>query len=433
MRVVALEQPSLHSINVRNVVKKIKREKMAAFNYTALNTEGREQHGVMEGDSARQIRQKLRDQGLTPIEVMPVSEASQTKVGRFTFQRRQKIRVTDLAMITRQMATLLSAGIPLEEALHGVAEQTEKNKVKGILIGVRAKVLEGHTLAFGLSEFPHAFSPLYRATIAAGEQSGHLDVVLNRLADYTEQQHEMQQKIQQALIYPSIMTVVSTLIVVFLLIYVVPKMISVFSTAHMVLPASTRALIAISHGLHIYGIYMLLGVAAIIFAFFRAMRRLPFKVRVHRILLKLPMLGKTIKSVNTARFARTLGILMAASVPVLEAMRISSDLVTSIPIQEAISEATLKVREGANINRALKQTAYFPAMSLHLIASGEASGSLEAMLERAALNQEREVQGLIENILRLFEPALILIMGSIVLYIVMAVMLPVFSIDQYTG
>lgn len=407
---------------------------MAAFNYTALNPQGREVKGVMEGDSQRQIRQKLREQGLTPLDVVSVTQATETKVGQFSFQRKQRMSITDLAIVTRQMATLLSAGIPLEEALLGVAEQTEKNRVKSILIGVRAKVLEGYTLANGMSEFPHAFSKLYRATVAAGEQSGHLDVVLNRLAEYTEQQYQMHQKVQQALIYPVIMTVVSSLIVVFLLIYVVPKMISVFSSTHMALPASTTALIAISHTLHYYGIYILAGLVILVVGFMQAVKKqIHLRTAVHRLLLKLPLIGKAIRTINTARFARTFGILNAASVPVLEGMRIASELITNIPIREAVDAATLKVREGANISRALRQTGYFPAMSIHLIASGEASGSLEAMLERAANNQERDVQGFIENTLRLFEPALILIMGSIVLYIVMAVMLPIFSLDQYNG
>jgi general secretion pathway protein F len=408
---------------------------MPAFNYTALTAQGRETKGVMEGDSARQIRQKLREQGMVPLEVAPLSQTGVTaKSATFSFSRKLRISVPDLAIATRQLATLISAGIPLEEALLGVAEQSDKDKVKSILIGVRAKVLEGHSLAHGLADFPQAFSPLYRATVAAGEQSGHLDVVLNRLADYTELQHQTQQKVQQALIYPVIMTLVSVLIVVFLLIYVVPKMVSVFSSTHQVLPLSTRTLIAISHTLHLYGLYILIGTVLLIFLFFRTLhRQLAFRLKVHRFLLKMPMIGSSIKTVNTARFSRTFGILNAASVPVLEAMRIASELITNIPIREAVDEATLKVREGSAIHRALKQTGYFPAMSIHLIASGEASGTLENMLERAASNQEREVQGLIDNTLRLFEPALILIMGSIVLYIVMAVMLPIFSLNQYNG
>ena len=406
---------------------------MSAFNYTALSPIGQEIKGVIEGDSARQVRQKLRDQQLIPLEVTEVRKESVSRFGTFTFQRKQRLTTSDLALITRQLATLLSAGIPLEEAVLGVAEQTEKRKVKSILIAVRARILEGHTLAAGLLDFPQAFSPLYRATIAAGESSGHLDKVLMRLADYTEQQHHTKQRVLQALIYPMVMTLVSLAIVVFLMVYVVPSMVTVFIDSHQALPFSTISLIAISNILKNYGLYFL-AILLISIALFRyALKRANFQEFIHNLLLKLPVIGKMIQTINTARFSRTLGILSSSSVAILEAMRISAELITNIPIQKAISNAILQVREGANIHRALKHTHYFPAMSIHLIASGEASGQLEAMLERAANHQEQAMQSLISSTLSLFEPLLILIMGAIVLFIVLAIMLPIFSIDQYMG
>ncbi len=405
---------------------------MAAFNYIALNPKGQEVKGVLEGDSERQIRTQLRAQSMTPLEVKPVKRESSTTEGKFSLQFKAKLTVTDLALITRQMATLLGAGIPLEEVLFGVAEQTEKPKVKSIILGVRAKVLEGYTLADGLGEFPQSFTNLYRSTVAAGEQSGHLDIVLNRLADYTEQQYETKKKVQQAMIYPIIMTIVSIAILVFLMIFVVPKMVGVFTSTHQTLPGSTQFLISISDFIKSYGLYLAGIIVVGIYFFRRSLKRSPeFRAGFHKFILKVPVIGNAIKVVNTARYARTFGILSSAGVPVLEAMRISAELVTNIPMRNALDIATGQVREGTHINRALKQTTYFPPMSIHLIASGESSGKLEDMLERAANNQEREVRGLIDSVLTLFEPILILVMGAIVLFIVLAIMLPIFGMDQY--
>lgn len=411
---------------------------MSTFTYTAINAKGEETRGIVEADSARAARQQLRDQGLNPIDVNSYVDTQRKKdasQGRFSFlQRGIRLTIKELALSTRQMATLLAAGIPLEEVLQAVAEQAEKPKLKNIFLSVRSKVLEGNSLATGLSEFPYAFPSLYRATVGAGEQTGRLDTVLQRLAEYTEKQQHMRQKIQQALIYPTLMTGVSVCIVIFLMIFVVPKMVAVFSSTKQSLPLATTVLLAISHGLKILGPIILLALIGFIIWFRRHMQRHPSaRKRFHLLLFKIPLLGNTIKVINTARFSRTFGILLAAGVPVLEAMKVGSDLVLSMPIQESIETATLKVREGVHINQALKQTGYFPAMSLHLIASGEASGQLEAMLERAANNQDQEVERLIDTVLTLFEPMLILVMGFVVLFIVMAVLLPIFSLNQLGG
>jgi len=299
---------------------------------------------------------------------------------------------------------------------------------------VRSKVLEGHSLASALRDFPNAFSELYCATVAAGEKSGHLDIVLQRLADYTEQQFAMRQKIKNALIYPSLMVFVSICIVGFLLEYVVPKMIAVYSNINQTLPAMTQVLISISEGVKDYGIYILLILIVGIILFSRAVKNnVSFREKFHRALLRIPIIGSAIKTVNTARFSRTFAILSSAGVPVIEGMSISSSLITNIPIRKSVEEATSRIREGANINLALKQTGYFPPMSIHLIASGETSGQLENMLERAANNQDNDITQLIETSLSLFEPAIILLMGAIVLFIVLAVLLPIFQLDQFAG
>ncbi|NNM58580.1 MAG: type II secretion system inner membrane protein GspF [Legionellales bacterium] len=406
---------------------------MTTYSYTALDNKGVQTRGTIEADSLRLARQQLRDQGYIPLDVEIFAENSKNQgksENRFLF-RGPSLTVKELALATRQLATLLAAGIPLEEVLQGVGEQAEKPKVKSILLSVRGKVLEGNSLASGMADFPRVFPALYRATIAAGEQTGRLDTVLVRLADYTERQQEMRQKIQQALIYPALMTSVSVIIVIFLMIFVVPKMVAVFQTSSQVLPLATQILLVISHGMKFIGPAIIIGSLGFAIWFRRFIKKnVDIKRRFHLVLLKIPLLGKTIKAINTARFSRTFGILLAAGVPVLEAMKIGADLATSLPIYEALNTATLRVREGIPIHQALKLTTYFPAMSLHLIASGEASGQLEAMLERAANNQEKDVERLIDTVLTLFEPMLILGMGSVVLFIVMAVLLPVFSLNQ---
>lgn len=404
---------------------------MGAFQYVAINVKGSEQKGVIEAESSKHARQLLRDQGLMPIDVQLPKKISTLKIKTMG---KPAVSVKELALMTRQLATLLAAGLPLEEVLAAVSEQTEKARTKALILAVRSKVLEGHALASSLREFPEAFNHLYCSTVAAGEKSGHLDIVLQRLADYTESQYQMRQKIQHALIYPSVMIFVAIGIVGFLLEFVVPKMVSVYSNIGQALPGMTRFLIAFSHDLKLYGLYVAAAFGLSIFFYKRFMKKNPvFQKKMHHIYLKFPILGNAIKVTNTARFSRTFAILSSAGVPVLDAMTIASKLITHVPIRDAVLTAVNHVREGANIHLALKQTAYFPPMSIHLIASGEASGQLENMLERAANNQDNEITRLIETTLALFEPAIILVMGAIVLFIVLAILLPIFQLDQFTG
>lgn len=408
---------------------------MAAFHYTAINAAGSKQKGIIEADSAKHARQLLREKGLMPLDISTANEkGTKTSSGFLKVPRNQSATTKELALITRQIATLLSAGLPLEEVLSAVAEQTEKSATKGLMLSVRSKVLEGHALASALRDFPHAFSNLYCSTVAAGEKSGHLDIVLQRLADYTEQQYEMRQKVLHALIYPVIMLFVAIGIVGFLLEFVVPKMVAVYSNIGQQLPGMTQVLISISAGIQRFGLYVVLALIIFIILFrYQIKKSLPFREKMHGLALRLPVIGSAIKVVNTARFSRTFAILSSAGVSVLEAMTISSALITNLPIRNAVQEAVKRVREGANINLALKQTTYFPPMSIHLIASGESSGQLENMLERAANNQDNDIARLIETSLALFEPAIILLMGAIVLFIVLAVLLPIFQLDQFNG
>ncbi|EIJ43526.1 general secretion pathway protein F [Beggiatoa alba B18LD] len=399
---------------------------MTAFDYTALDKQGRTRKGVLEGDTPRQIRQQLREQGLTPLSIDTVVQARQQ-------QRRQRgIRVsaTDLALITRQLATLVHSGLAIEETLRAVAEQTEKQRVKSLLLAVRSRVLEGHSLAEGLSDFPQVFPEIYRATVAAGEQSGHLDIVLERLAEYTENRQYMRQKTLMALFYPALLTLVALVVVIGLLAYVVPQVVQVFVNIKQELPLLTRVLIQISDFLREWG-FVLLGILGISIAGMRyALRYERFLLQYHRLLLKLPLISRIERGVNVARFTRTLSILTESGVPVLEALRITSQVVSNRHMRQAVEEVTNKVREGSSLQAALSATGLFPPMTVYLIASGEASGALEKMLERAAITQERELETLIGVLLALFEPLLILAMGAIVLVIVLAILLPIFELNQ---
>ncbi len=409
---------------------------MAAFNYTAVDQNGKRTKGIFEADSARQVRQKLRDQKLVPLDVVMVEGKQKANKNTQKIKKRfrsLRMKTADLMLVTRQLATLLGAGIPLDETLAGVAEQAEKNNVKSILLGVRAKVLEGQSLAASMDAFPQAFPTLYRTTVASGERSGQLDLVLEKLAVYTEKKQHIRNKVQQALIYPSMMTLVSISVVVFLLIYVVPKIVHVFAQTQQTLPLSTTILINASQFILHDGWYLLLSIIALAFGCYRLLKNQAIHARWDGFLMRMPILGRAIKTVNAARFGRTLGILNAASVPVLEALQVSASLIKPLPMKLAVEQAIAKVREGAHIHLALKETRFFAPMFIHLVASGEASGQLEAMLEKAADHLEGEVETLIQNTLTLFEPIMILLMGAIVLYIVLAIMLPIFAMDNLSA
>ena len=401
---------------------------MGAFEYTALDTAGRQHKGVIEGDTARHVRGLLRERSLLPVTVTEMAEREAKRQGGFNLLRR--VSASDLALLTRQLATLVRAGLPLEEALLAVSQQSEKPRVQSILIGVRARVMEGHTLAAGLGDFPAVFPEIYRATVAAGEQSGHLDGVLERLADYTESREQTRQKVLGAMLYPIVLMVMCFTIVSILLTYVVPKVVEVFENNRAQLPLATRLLVGLSDGLRHYGLWLLIALALAGFLFWRWSRAPGPRRQVHHALLRTPLAGRLLRGMNTARFTRTLSILTASAVPVLDALRIAGDVVTNLPMRDAVAEAAARVREGAAIGRSLSQSRLFPPMTIHLISSGESSGQLEAMLERAALNQERELDGLIAALVGLLGPLLIIAMGLFVMGIVFAMLLPIFEMNS---
>ncbi len=401
---------------------------MGAFEYTALDADGREKKGVLEGDTPRQVRQLLRERQLHALTVTEVAQKEARRQRSFTFTRGASSG--DVALLTRQLATLVRAGLPLEESLQAVSEQTDSPRVQSILLGVRSKVMEGHTLADGLADFPRVFPEIYRSTVAAGEQSGRLDNVLERLADYTENRDELRQKIIAAMMYPVLLTIMCFAIVSGLLVYVVPKVVEVFEANKGHLPLITQMLIGLSNFMRHWGLWLLTAMVIGTVIFFRWLRNPDNRRRFDRFTLRLPLVGRVIRGFNTARFTRTFSILTASAVPVLEAMRISGEVVDNLPMRDAVSEAASRVREGAPIGRALGQSKLFPPMTIHLISSGESSGELEQMLERAALSQERELNGLLAGLVGLLGPLLIVLMGLFVMSIVFAMLLPIFEMND---
>ncbi len=402
---------------------------MGAFEYTALNARGAEKKGILEGDSARQIRQQLREQNLIPIRVEEAASRDRQQKG----QRRGLgggVSVMALALMTRQLATLSRTGTPLADALATVARQTDKPRMKSLLMAIRAQVLEGHTLADAFASFPNVFDSLYIATVRAGEHSGYLDRVLERLAEYTENRQQMRQKVQMALLYPVILTVMAIGVVSALLAFVVPEVVQVFENTGQALPWLTRALIASSDFLRANFFYIVMLIGMLVSLFLWLMKKEAFRLRVHKLLLRIPVVGKLIQGMNTARLARTLSILSASNVPLLDALHISAQVLTSIPLRESVEQATVKVREGTSLAVALEQSGYFPPLLIQLISGGEASGELEQMLEHAAISQERELQSIISTLFGLLEPLIIVAMGGIVMIIVLAILLPIFEMNQ---
>lgn len=402
---------------------------MAAFEYIALDPKGRQQKGVLEADSPRQVRQMLRDRQLAPLEVKATRTREQS--GGLGFGRNLSAR--DLALVTRQLATLVQAALPIEEALGAAAAQSTTPRIQAMLLAVRAKVLEGHTLADALKEFPGAFPDLYRATVSAGEHAGHLGPVLEQLADYTEQRQQSKQKIQLALLYPVILMITSLIIVGFLLGFVVPDVVRVFVDSGQTLPALTRGLIAVSELVKGWGwLFILLSIAGVI-GLRAALKDEGRRRRWHAFLLKLPMMGRMMRATDTARFASTLAILTRSGVPLVEALAISAEVISNRVIRGEVVVAAQKVREGGSLTRALDASGQFPPMMLHMIASGERSGELDQMLARTARNQENDLAAQISLLVGLFEPFMLVFMGVVVLVIVLAILMPILSLNQLVG
>jgi len=405
---------------------------MPAFEYRALNANGNKEHGLLEGDSERQVRQLIRDKGWLPLEVTSVREKAAQNLKSFGgfFQRGHRLSNSTLMLITRQLATLIAAGTPVESALQSVARQSTQRAQSRVLLAVRAKVLEGHALATGLGEFPQTFSQLYRATVFAGEQAGKLDQVLERLSDYLEARNRVQQKTSLALIYPAVLSVVAIGVVIALLTYVVPTVVQVFESTGQQLPVLTRGLIATSDFIQSYGLILLILLGMVFLAIKILLKNPLWQKRWHLFLLRVPLVSGLIKGMETARFTRTMSILLGSGVHAMDSLNIVKQVIHNQAMIEAVDTTSQRVKEGAGIGQSLAQTGLFPPLTLELIRNGEVSGQLPQMMERAAINQEQEIETKTATALGLFEPLLILAMGGMVLVIVLAILMPIFEMNQ---
>jgi general secretion pathway protein F len=401
---------------------------MGAFEYTAVDPAGKQHRGVLEGDTARQVRQQLRDKNLLPLNVIESAQKESTRQSSFSIGK--GLSAGDLAVLTRQLATLVQSSMPLEEALAAIGEQNDNARLQSIVLGVRARIREGYTFADGLKDFPRAFPDIYRATVDAGEQSGHLDAVLERLADYTESRQELVQKIRNAMIYPAVLVTFCFAIVTLMMTYVVPKVVTVFTNTGEDLPGPTAMLISISDFLQNYGWLVGLIIVAAVYGFLQLIKKPGPRKQFDAFILRVPVIGKITRGLNTARFTRTFSIMTGSGVPVLEGLRISGEVITSAPMRAAVEDAIIRIREGAPIGTSLGQAKQFPPLCIHLITSGESSGQLEAMLGKAAGQQEREMDGLIAALLNIVEPGMIILMGILVMSIVLALLLPIFEMNK---
>ena len=406
---------------------------MAAYKYRALDSDGKLIKGVLEGDSERQIRAQLRTKSLRPIEVTSAGRRAANGTRADPGAKRgwfaPRLSASELALVTRQLATLVASSLPLDECLQAAAEQTRRASTKALLLQVRSKVAEGHTLAHAMGQFPQTFGDMYRAMVTAGEQAGQLGPVLEQLADYTENRQHTAQKLQMALIYPFVLIGVAIAVVTALMVFVVPEMVGIFAQTKTELPPLTVALIATSDFLTNYGVLLMVGLVILVVVIQRLLKNPVYKKVSDATLLRVPGIRRVLIGMDTARFSSTLSILMASGVPLLDALKIAGAVMNNLVLRASSQEVASKVQEGSSLNRALSQEDYFPPMMVHMVASGETSGELESMLERSASNQERELEATLGTVMALFEPIMVVFMGGLVLTIVMAILLPIFDLN----
>ncbi|WP_422647884.1 type II secretion system inner membrane protein GspF [Cupriavidus sp. H18C1] len=403
---------------------------MPAYRYEAVDAAGKTDRGVIEADSPKQARTHLRTRGLTPLTVDALGSAAQAARGGSAVGFGRRLSTQELALFTRQLASLIVAGLPLDEALAALADQAERAYVHELLAGVRAEVMGGSSLSVALMQHPRDFPDIYRALVSAGEHSGHLGLVLERLAGYIETRNTLTAKIRLAFTYPAIVTVVAFAIVIFLLSYVVPQVVSVFANTKQKLPMLTVVMLALSDFVRQWWWAALIVLALAVMAIRALLRQPGVRLEWHRWLLTAPLAGKLIRGYNTARFASTLAILVSAGVPILRSLQAAGETLGNEALRANVEDATTRVREGSSLARALAAQNQFPPVLVHLIRSGEATGNLPTMLERAAQGEAQELERRTLFLTSLLEPLLILAMGVVVLLIVLAVLMPIIEINQ---
>jgi general secretion pathway protein F len=396
---------------------------LSAFRFEAVDAKGRLRQGLLDAANARAVRDRLRAEGLTPTAVDVAPDRAAPLV-------RARVAAPALALLTRQLATLVQSGMPLDQSLVAVAEQADDASVAKLVESLRSHVLSGESLPSAMSRYPRTFTPLYRGLIAAGTETGRLPEVLARLADYLDARLALRQKFTVALIYPALVTVVAIAVIAVLVTYVVPQVVSVYQQSRQTLPLLTQGLIAVSGFFRATG-WLWLAIATLaVIAMSMALRRERPRARIHAAVLRLPGVGRLAASLDTARYASTLAILVGSGAPLLRSLDAASDVVRMIPLVRAARAAGALVREGVSLSRALKEQRAFPPVLIHLIANGEQSGALAPMLERAARELERDAERRLAWVAALIQPTLIVFMGAIVLVLVLAVMLPIVTMNQ---
>ncbi len=403
---------------------------MPAFEYVALDQDGRTKKGVLEGDSFRHVRQLLRDAGLTPMDVGVTTTSEPKEKSTPFFRWFGKLSPMDMVVFTRQLATLVNAGLPIEQALSAVAQQTTRRKARSIFMSVRSRVMEGHSLTNSMIEHPATFDELYRSSVAAGERSGRLDAVLENLADFLEKSYESRRNVESSLYYPILLFTCAVLIVGGLMTHVVPTIVEVFDSTGDELPVITQLLITVSEFLRSWTWLLLIASVGTIIVFRYALTFPAIRTRWHQLKLKIPAVGWFAKSTNAARYANTLAILGASGVPLVDGMKIASAVVSNLWIRKSLDRALDQVSEGTSLNKALDSTKQFPPIFVHMVASGEQSGTLDSMLQKSAEYQQKDLERIIGTMVELFRPLMLLFMAGIVLMIMVAILLPILNMNQ---
>lgn len=401
---------------------------MQSFSYKAVDKSGKEKAGVVQAESPKQARQLLRNQGLITTHLESEQERKSKKAVGVSFKK--PISSLELSLITRQFSILLNSGLSVEQSLSALSDQLESQEQKAIMSGVRSEVLGGRSLAASLRMYPKVFPAVYCSLVNAGEQSGSLAKVMTKLADYSDKTRELTSKIMMALLYPLVVTIVATLVIIALLVFVVPQVVKVFEASKQTLPLITRGMIATSNGLRNYGIYMLIVILIVVFSFAKSLKKKENRINFHRKLLTLPIAGRLLVNIDLARFTNTLSMLLSSGVPMLQALEASRDTLSNFMLKTSIDKAISMVREGIGLAVALKAQDAFPPVVIHLISSGEKSGNLDHLLSQAGSHQELELSHRSQLLTGILEPALIVFMGAVVMLIVIGIMLPILNMNK---